>query len=50
METTFELLPAYLSPDEKKRSARNRRRFLRRRAAVRWIMRTLRLYRHATDR
>lgn len=45
METPFELLPAYQSPDEKKRSARNRRRFMRRRAVVRWVMRTFRLYR-----
>ncbi|WP_418665481.1 hypothetical protein [Alistipes finegoldii] len=45
METTFEIIPAYQSPAQKEQSERNRRRFMRRRAILRWVMRTFRLYR-----
>lgn len=44
--STFELLPAYQSPDRKMRSARNSVIFKRRRAALRWFIKTFRLYRH----
>lgn len=43
---TFELLPAYKTAAEKKRSARHRRQFMRRRAILRWIIKTFRLYRY----
>lgn len=45
MESVFELRPSYQSPAQKEQSERNRRRFMRRRAILRWVMRTFRLYR-----
>lgn len=45
MDNVFELRQAYQSSASKERSERNRRRFMRRRAILRWVMRIFRLYR-----